>query len=118
MTRRKAPTSTRSASFREAAAAAKPTMSPADQVLLAEACRLIDRLDRFDALLTGEREAWVAVDWPYEDAPATLVVSSVLSEARAHTAELRQVLKALDLPVPKAASGPTKLELMLGGKSG
>ncbi len=87
--------------------AAKPAMSPADQVLLDEACRLIDRLDRFDALLAGEREAWAAVDWPYEDAPAVLVVSSVLSEARAHTAELRQVLKALDLPEPKAAAeGP------------
>lgn len=96
----------RSEVFRSAAEDAKPGMGPSDRVLLEEACRLLDRLDRFDELLGGEREAWASVKWPYEGEPAELIVNSVLSEARAHTAELRQVLKALDLPVPKAATGP------------
>ena len=57
--------------------------------------------------------------WPYEGEPAELIVNSVLSEARAHTAELRQVLKALDLPVAKAAAdGPSKLKVLLGGATG
>jgi len=94
-------------------------MSAAEIVLLDEACRLLDRLDRFDELLAGDREAWASVKWPYEGEPAELIVNSVLSEARAHTAELRQVLKALDLPVAKAVAGaPSKLEVLLGGKSG
>ena len=93
-------------------------MGPADLVLLDEVCRLLDRMDLFDELLTGGREAWCTIDWPFEDAPAVVVVSSVLSEARAHTAELRQVLKALDLPTAKAAGVPSKLELLLGGASG
>lgn len=110
----------RSQVFRAGAEKAKPQMSAAEMVLLDEACRLLDRLDRFDELLAGDREAWASVKWPYEGEPAELIVSSVLSEARAHTAELRQVLKALDLPVAKAAAGtgPTKLGLLLGGASG
>ena len=109
----------RSLVFRAGAEKAKPQMSAAEVVLLDEACRLIDRLDRFDELLAGDREAWASVKWPYEGEPAELIVNSVLSEARAHTAELRQVLKALDLPVAKAAAGaPSKLEVLLGGKSG
>ena len=108
----------RSDEFRAAAVKAKPEMGPSELLLLDEVCRLVDRLDNFDALLTGEREAWCSIDWPYEDSPAVVVVSSVLSEARAHVAELRQVLKALDIPVPKAAAGPTRLEVLLGGASG
>ena len=108
----------RSEVFRAAAVEAKPAMGPSEIVLLDEACRLLDRLDRFDELLAGESEAWVSVKWPYESEPAELIVNSVLSEARAHTAELRQVLKALDLPVAKAATGPTRLEVLLGGASG
>jgi len=110
---------TRSAAFRAAALKVKPEPSAAEAVLLDEACRLLDRLDRFDELLAGERDAWASVKWPYEGEPAELIVNSVLSEARAHTAELRQVLKALDLPVAKAAAGaPSKLEVLLGGAAG
>lgn len=110
---------TRSETFRAAALKAKPEPSAAEVVLLDEACRLIDRLDRFDDLLAGERGAWASVKWPYEGEPAELIVNSVLSEARAHTAELRQVLKALDLPTSKVAAGtPSKLELLLGGATG
>ena len=109
----------RSQVFRAGAEEAKPQMSAGEIVLLDEACRLLDRLDRFDELLAGDRESWASVKWPYEGEPAELIVNSVLSEARAHTAELRQVLKALDLPVAKAAAGaPSKLEVLLGGKSG
>ena len=120
MTRGKQQVKPRSEVFRSAAMQAKPGMGPSDTVLLDEACRLLDRLDHFDQMLTGDREAWASVKWPYEGEPAELIVNSVLSEARAHTAELRQVLKVLDLPVPKAAAGekPSPLKVLLGGATG
>ena len=120
MTRRRAPLArSRAEAFRAAATEAKPDMSPADEVLLTEACRLVDRLDRMEALIAGDVSAWARIEWPFEEAPAALVISSVVSESRSLTTELRQVLKALDLPVAKAAaSGPSRLELLLGGGAG
>ena len=91
----------RSETFRTAAVAAKPEAGPADLVLLDEACRLLDRLD------------WLASEIDADPTPA------LLAEARSQTGELRQVLKALDLPGTKAvAAGPTKLEVLLGGATG
>jgi len=47
-----------------------------------------------------------------------LVIGSVVTEARQHVAELRQVVGALKLPQAKAKTeGPSKLELLLGGKA-
>jgi hypothetical protein len=80
-----------------------------------EACRLIDRSDRFAALLEGDASEWLTVEWPYEDAPARLVVSGALTEARSTAAELRQIVKALDLPAVAAVTAPSRLELLLGG---
>lgn len=90
-----------------------------ERELLRQACRLIDRLDVFADMLEGDRSAWFKIDWPFEDAPAAVVVTSVVSEARQHVAELRQVVKSLNLPSAKAsAAGPSKLELLLGGGEG
>lgn len=95
------------------------TLNPGEAALLDEACRLLDRLDRFDAMLAGDASEWATIDWPYEDSPARLVIGSVVTEARQHVAELRQVVKALELPAAKAAAdGPSKLELLLGAKAG
>jgi hypothetical protein len=107
--------SSRSEVFRAGVAELRPSLSPGDLVLLDEACRLIDRSDRFDALLSGDASEWLTVEWPYEDQPARLVVSGVILEARATAAELRQIVKALDLPAVAAVSAPSKLELLLGG---
>lgn len=76
----------------------KPGLSPAEVVLLEEACRVVDRLDRLAAVLAGETRAWAELDWPGEGSPAVLVVSSAVSEARQHAALLRQLLTTLDLP--------------------
>lgn len=88
----------RSVVFRAQATELAPDMGPAASVLLDEACRILDRLDVLAALLDAE------------------LSGPLLAEARAQSAELRQVLKSLDLPSqPAAAAGPTKLELLLGG---
>jgi hypothetical protein len=87
-------------------------MAPGELVLLEEACRLTDRLDRFDALLSGDLNEWCQIEWPYEDQPARLVISSVVSEARQHVSELRQVVKALAIPAQAAEVKKSGLALI------
>lgn len=98
--------------FRGAALAVKPGMGPSDLALLDEVCRLLDRLDRYDALICGDVSAWAQVEWPFEDAPAALVISSVVAEARQTVSELRQSLKALNLPVEAEGAGGARLSLV------
>ena len=57
----------------------------------------MDRSDRYDALLRGDAECWLEVQSDIEGV-RVLVVSSVATEARATVAELRQAVKALNLP--------------------
>lgn len=78
------------------------SLNVGERELLRQACRLIDRLDVFADMLEGDRSAWFQIDWPYESAPAAVIVTSAVSEARQHVAELRQVVKALNLPAVKA----------------
>jgi len=95
--------------------AAREDWSPGDRLLLEEACRLADRLDRLDALLSGDLKAWASIEWPFEDAPAALVISSVMIEARQSAAELRQMVKQLAIPAVAAAAKPkSRLELLRG----
>jgi hypothetical protein len=101
----------RAEGFRAAAKASKPELGPGELLLLDEACRLVDRLDRYDALISGDAGEWATLEQPNQYAPAALVISisSVVAEARQTVSELRQVVKALDLPaaavVPKAGTG-------------
>lgn len=109
---------TRSEAFRAGVLTAKGSLSPGESVLVDEACRLIDRLDIFDALITGDRSEWLTIDWPSEDQPARLVISSAIGEARQTVSELRQVVKAIEGAKAKGAkedAGPTKLQVLLGG---
>lgn len=68
-------------------------LKPAEQVILEEACRLADRLERLDALLRGEDREWARL------APASLdgsvvrvVVDGLLSETRQQQVALKQLL--------------------------
>ena len=101
----------RSDTLRDEVIEAKPDLNPGDRVLLDEACRLVDRLDRFEALLAGEAESWATIrDFDY-DRHSELVVSSLVSESRQHTSELRQIVKALGLGESSAAAQQTVSEL-------
>lgn len=64
-------------------------------VLVTEACRLADRLERMDAILRGEVDEWMRI------APAgdelVIRVDAVLGEARLHAGALRQLLAQLRL---------------------
>jgi hypothetical protein len=93
--------SDRAEQFRTAALAAKPTMGPGDRLLLDEACRLVDRLDRFDDLISGESSAWL--EFEVQEAQVVVVISSVVAEARQTVSELRQVVTRLNLPAAEEA---------------
>jgi hypothetical protein len=71
--------------------------TPDHDVLIAEACRITDRLDRLDALLLADQETWARLQVPDNDSgEIRLVLNAALAEARqqqlalkAITAELR-----------------------------
>lgn len=75
-------------------------MGPAHRVLLVEACRLADRLDRFDRVLSGG--GWF-FERPDDDGRVEIVIDSVLSEARQYASVLKQMVAQLE-PKPSVAT--------------
>jgi hypothetical protein len=71
-------------------------LSPAEQVLLEEACRLADRLDRLDDFLCGRQDAWLRFHARNEDGSIVrVVVDRALSEARQQADTLRGIVSDL-----------------------
>lgn len=106
----------RAEEFRSAAVAAKPNMGAGDRVLVEEACRLIDRSDRLDALLSGDIGSWLELQ--VGEDRVVVVVASPMTEARQTAAEIRQIMSKLDLkPVEGAApvSGDAAVLSLLDG---
>jgi hypothetical protein len=65
-------------------------------VLLEEACRTADRLDRLDGLLAGDLELWSLVDTP-NGSRLEVVIDGALSEARQQGAALLRLLTSLPM---------------------
>lgn len=91
----------------------KGNPSPAERVLIAEACRLADRLDRLDAISNGRDRAWLQIsddlDAVAVDGQVTVIVDKVLAEARQQQATLKQILGELRQAAsgtPSAVNGP------------
>lgn len=73
------------------------TLPPADRLLLEEACRLADRLDRLDAFLVGQEDAWLRFRARNEDGSVVrVVVDRALSEARQQADTLRGIVADLN----------------------
>lgn len=71
---------------------------PASAVLIAEACRIADRLERLSALLGGEEAEWARVQLPRgDDDELVLRIDGALTEARQQAQVLRQILGQLGL---------------------
>lgn len=73
-------------------------LSGDERILLHEACRLTDRLDKLDAILNGKDRSWLTLDLellrePGE--PIVLVVDKCLGEARQQAVALNQLVKGL-----------------------
>jgi hypothetical protein len=74
-------------------------------VLLEEACRMADRLDRLEALLSGDVEVWARLTHNLRTEDYELRIDSALVEARQQAATLRQILTTLPLKEAKPDDG-------------
>lgn len=82
-----------------------PGRGPAEIVLIEEACRLADRLDRLDAVLAGDQMTWMELRGT-EDGPTVIVVDAVLSQARMHATTLRGIVTELRQSAGANAGAP------------
>jgi hypothetical protein len=67
----------------------------ADRVQLEEACRLADRLDRLDGILSGEPGEWMRFRVSEDGAEVTVTLDKALDQARQYAVALTQVLAKL-----------------------
>lgn len=84
---------------------------PEQQVLIAEACRIADRLDRLDALLRADEDTWARLQVPDNAADTgevRLVVNAALGEARQQALALKGL--AAELRAAKATARPAGKE--------
>lgn len=72
-------------------------MGAGERVMLEEACRLADRLDRFDKLISANTREWARLQFKENAEEYELVIDSVVSEARQTAGQLRQHIVALGL---------------------
>jgi len=84
--------------------------SPAELVLLHEACRTSDRLDKLDLILRGDVDTWAILVHKTRTDDYELKIDSALSEARQQANVLRQIVLALT-PSSKAASAAPAAEV-------
>ncbi len=75
--------------------------SDAALVLLGEACRLADRLDKLDAILRGDVDTWMYLAHRTRTEDYELKIDAAASEARQSANVLRQIL----LQVSKQSTG-------------
>ena len=78
-------------------------------VLLEEACRMADRLDRLDAILDG-RADWLGFEVNDDGSEITVTVDKVLAESRQLQTALKGVVAELRAAKPKASAPPAKKE--------
>lgn len=69
-------------------------------VLLEEACRIADRLDKLDVLLRGDADVWCRLVHNVRTEDYELRVDSALVEARQQASTLRQILVSLPAKEP------------------
>ena len=74
------------------------SLLPEQLVQLEEACRAKDRLDRLDALLSGDVSTWAEIELDYDGRPVSLRIDAALQQANATANLLKQLLAALRLP--------------------
>lgn len=80
--------------------------NPAELVLIEEACRIADRLDRLNGVLVGDEDAFAQVRSTGSDGPLVLVVNDAMSEARQQANVLKQIVAALRLPDEESGRRP------------
>lgn len=94
----------------EAVAGGRPLSAPlsaTEVVTLVEACRLADRLEKFDGLISGDRDEWLRLDLNETGDELTVVLTDVVRQARMHAATLKALLAGFE--TPKASEGADEL---------
>lgn len=86
-----------------------------ERALVEEACRIADRLDRLDGLLTGGLEALLRFRISDDGAEVTVTVNNVLAEARQQAAVLKQIVAELRQSGGKTGKPAGKLRTAAGG---
>ena len=81
-----------------------PGLPPGQRVLLDEACRIADRLDRLDHMLT-DRDTWLDVITS-DDGDVRLVIDGLLAETRQQATALRGLIAEVAKAAPKAQDRP------------
>lgn len=85
----------------------KVSPEPAARVLIEEACRIADRLDKLDRLLTGEADDWLGIVEAKGDPDRQeLVITAPLAEARQQAGALKQLLAELRQATGRGAAKP------------
>jgi len=81
--------------WRELVEKGKP--GPVERVLIEETCRLVDRLDRLDAISNGKDRAWLQISDEIGDVDGqvTVIVDKVLGEVRQQQTTLKQMVAEL-----------------------
>lgn len=68
---------------------------PMQRVLLVEACRIADRLDKLDAQLRGEESEWLTLGSLPDGRIAIVIVDKALAEARQQATALKAIIAEL-----------------------
>lgn len=74
------------------------TLDAAQKVQLTEACRAKDRLDKLDAILCGDADAWATLTHDLRTESYELKIDGALNQANTTANLLKQLLAALRLP--------------------
>jgi hypothetical protein len=77
-------------------------------VLLEEACRTADRLDRLDAILSGEAAEWMRWRVDESGTEVTVTLDRALAEARQQQVALKQLLGELRASRAARVGGPRR----------
>ena len=81
------------------------------RVLLDEACRTADRLDKLDALLQGDADVWCRLVHDLRTEDYELKIDAALSEARQQAGALRLLIESIRKLAPKGEepAAPTEV---------
>lgn len=82
------------------------------RTLLEEACRITDRLDRLDAILSGDAGEWMRFTVSDDGAEVTVTLDKALAESRQQAVALKQLLTELrqSAGVAKPETGGSALD--------
>jgi hypothetical protein len=83
----------------------EPTATVVRSVLIGEACRLIDRLDKLDRILAGEIDTWAKLILRTQSDAYELKIDGAANEARQTATALRQILAQLTADQSESPGG-------------